>query len=58
LNLLIDIETASKFFKVSIVTIYRWIREDKIKKRNQKYLFVDLEKAYGRRHRPKPRLPI
>lgn len=52
---MLTIEEASKFFKVSLQTIYRWIREDKIKvKYELGYRFVDLDdlqNAYDSRHK-------
>lgn len=51
---MLTIEEASKFFRVSLQTIYRWIREDNIKvKYELGYRFVDvddLQNAYDLRH--------
>ena len=54
---MLTIEEASKFFRVSLQTIYRWIREDEIKvKYELGYRFVnvdDLQNAYDKRHEAK-----
>lgn len=51
---MLTIEESAKYFQVSIQTIYRWIREDKIKvKYELGYRFVDvddLQSAYDKRH--------
>lgn len=51
---MLTIEEASKFFRVSLQTIYRWIREDNIKvKYELGYRFVDvddLQNAHDSRH--------
>lgn len=51
---MLTIEEAAKFFRVSLQTIYRWIREDGIKiKYELGYRFVqidDLQNAHDSRH--------
>lgn len=51
---MLTIEEAAKFFRVSLQTIYRWIREDGIKvKYELGYRFVqidDLQNAHDLRH--------
>ena len=51
---MLTIEEAAKFFRVSLQTIYRWIREDGIKvKYELGYRFVDvddMQNAHDLRH--------
>lgn len=51
---MLTIEEAAKYFRVSLQTIYRWIREDQIKvKYELGYRFVSLDalqKSHDLRH--------
>ena len=51
----IDLESAAKIYKVSKATIYRWIKDDKIKSmryNGKKHYDLDaLQKAHDSRHR-------
>jgi predicted site-specific integrase-resolvase len=55
LNNLINITSAAKIYRVAESTIYRWVKEDKIKSiriKGQKNYDLDaLQKAYDSRHR-------
>ena len=51
---MLTVEEAAKMYRVSLQTIYRWVREDNIKvKYELGYRFIDvdgLENAYNSRH--------
>ena len=52
----ISITQASLLFKVTARTIYNWIKADGIEAQNDLYSVDDLQDAYDKRHKPKPRL--
>jgi hypothetical protein len=47
---------AAKLFKVTERTIFNWIKLDSIKGKQGLYFVDDLQKAYDKRRRKKPRL--
>lgn len=47
---------AAKLFKVTERTIFNWIKSDSIKGQLGLYSVDDLQKAYDKRRRRKPRL--
>jgi hypothetical protein len=52
----ISVTQASLLFKVTARTIYNWIKADGIKAQNDLYSVDDLQDAYDKRRKPKPRL--
>ena len=52
----ISIAQASLLFKVTNRTIYNWIEADGIEGKDHLYSVDDLQDAYDKRHKPKPRL--
>ena len=52
----ISVTQASLLFKVTARTIYNWIKTDGIEAQNDLYSVDDLQDAYDKRHKPKPRL--
>ena len=52
----INIQQASRLYKVTERTIYNWIKEDGLQAKNSLYLIDDLQKSYDKRRKPKPRL--
>ena len=52
----ISITQASLLFKVTNRTIYNWIEADGIESVDHLYSVDDLQNAYDKRHKPKPRL--
>jgi transposase len=53
---MITTQQAAKLFKVTERTIYNWVKADKIKSKNALYSADDLQRAYDKRRRKKPRL--
>ena len=51
----ISIIQASMLFKVTTRTIYNWIDEDDIKAKDHLYSVDELQDAYDKRRKPKPR---
>jgi hypothetical protein len=52
----ISVVQASMLYKVTTRTIYNWVAEDNIKSENHLYSLDELQNAYDKRHKPKPRL--
>ena len=52
----ISITQAALIFKVTNRTVYNWVQADGIESENDLYSVDDLQDAYDKRHRPKPRL--
>jgi len=52
----ISITQASLLFKVTNRTIYNWIEADGIEAIDHLYSVDELQNAYDKRHKPKPRL--
>jgi len=52
----ISIAQAAVIFKVTARTIYNWIETDGLQGINNLYSIDDLQNAYDKRHKPKPRL--
>jgi len=52
----ISITQAALIFKVTNRTVYNWVQADGIESENHLYSIDDLQDAYDKRHRPKPRL--
>ena len=52
----ISITQASLLFKVTNRTIYNWIEADGIESVDHLYSIDELQDAYDKRHKPKPRL--
>ena len=52
----ISVTQASLLFKVTVRTIYNWIKADGIEAQNDLYSVDDLQDAYDKRRKPKPRL--
>ena len=55
---LIQITEASRLYRVTERTIYYWIAQDGLKSYHGRYDIDELQKAYEKRHKPKPRLSI
>lgn len=53
---LISVTQASLLFKVTTRTIYNWIEADRLQSQNDLYSIDDLQDAYDKRRKPKPRL--
>ena len=53
---MITVKQAAKIFKVTERTIYNWVMADNIKCKNALYSADDLQRAYDKRRRKKPRL--
>jgi len=54
----ISLTQASILYKVTVRTIHNWIAEDNIKAENHLYSLDDLQDAYDKRHKPKPRFRL
>ena len=54
----ISLTEASLIFKVTTRTIYNWVEADGIDGKDHLYSIDDLQDAYDKRHRPKPRLRL
>ena len=52
----ITLKQASRIYKVSSATIYRWVREDRVKKKTGLYFVNDLQKSYDKRRAKRPKL--
>ena len=52
----ISLAQAAIIFKVTTRTIYNWIETDGLQATNNLYSIDDLQNAYDKRHKPKPRL--
>jgi transposase len=53
---LISVKQAAQLFKVTTRTIYNWIEADRLQSQNDLYSIDDLQDAYDKRRKPKPRL--
>ena len=54
----VTLDQASVIYKVTVRTIHNWIAEDNIKSENHLYSLDDLQDAYDKRHKPKPRFRL
>jgi D-arabinose 1-dehydrogenase-like Zn-dependent alcohol dehydrogenase len=54
----ISLIQASVLYKVTVRTIHNWIAEDNIKSENHLYSLDDLQDAYDKRRKPKPRFRL
>ena len=54
----ISVIEATKIYRVTERTIYYWIAQDGIRAYDNRYEIDDLQKAWEKRHRPKPRISI
>jgi len=53
---MLNTKQAAKLFKVTERTIFNWIKLDSIKGKQGLYFVDDLQKAYDKRRKRKPRL--
>ena len=54
----ISVNDAAKIYKVTPRAIHYWIAQDKIRAYDNRYEIDDLQRAWEKRHRPKPRISI
>ena len=54
----ISLAQASLLFKVTTRTIHNWIKADGIKAENHLYSIDELQDAYDKRRKPKPRVRL
>jgi len=52
----ISVIQAAQLFKVTTRTVYNWIEADRLQSQNNLYSIDDLQDAYDKRRKPKPRL--
>ena len=54
----ISLTEAALIFKVTTRTIYNWVEADGIDSRDHLYSLDDLQDAYDKRRKPKPRVRL